>query len=129
MTITLNRNVLLFVVLLVVLGVGGYVIGTRMSDSPASTTAVSGVIPTAGLPGAPPAAGVAAAPPDAAPRIDMATFKTEYDQKTDMLIVDVRTPDQYATGHIVGAVNIPEAEAQSRLAEMPKDKRIVLYCA
>ncbi len=128
MTITLNRNILLFVVLLVALGVGGYFIGTGMSEGP-STADVAGGVPTAALPGAPPAVDLATAPADTAPRIDLATFKADFDQKVDMLIVDVRSPDMFATGHIAGAVNIPEAEAQNRMSEIPKDKSIVLYCA
>lgn len=128
MTITLNRNVILFVVLLVVLGVGGYVIGTGMGGSPETTAVVSGGA-TAAVPGAPPPIDVAAPPADTAPRVDLATFKSFYDAKEDMLIVDVRSADQFAAGHIAGAVNIPEAEASSRLAELPQDKRIILYCA
>ena len=130
MTFTVNRNVLIFVVLLIALGVGGYVIGTQMGDEPATTTEVA-----TGATVDPAAAqlmfgATAPAPPaDTAPRLDMASFKAAFDQNTDMLIVDVRTPDGFAAGHIPGAVNIPEAEAVTRMAEMPKDKRIVLYCA
>jgi len=67
--------------------------------------------------------------PDTAPRIEMDAFKQEYDQKADVLVVDVRTPDQFAAGHIAGAINVPEADVEKRLADLPKGKRIVLYCA
>ena len=47
------------------------------------------------------------------------------------LILDVRSPQEYAEGHIPGAINIPHDQLGSRLAEISsfKDKEIVLYCA
>jgi rhodanese-related sulfurtransferase len=101
-----------------------------MSDTPAATTDVSGGATVAAPPAAQPALVSTVAPAaDTAPRIDMASFKAAFDEKADMMIVDVRTPDGFAAGHIPGAVNIPEAEVGARMAEMPKDARIVLYCA
>lgn len=46
------------------------------------------------------------------------------------LILDVRTPEEYAEGHVPGAKNIPHDQLGSRLAELDayKDKDIVLYC-
>lgn len=44
------------------------------------------------------------------------------------LVVDVRTPAEYEAGHIASAVNIPVDEIRKRLAEIPKDKEIILYC-
>ena len=46
----------------------------------------------------------------------------------DVLILDVRNPDEAAQGMIKGAVLIPDEELQSRLAELPKNKRIVAHC-
>jgi rhodanese-related sulfurtransferase len=43
-------------------------------------------------------------------------------------VLDVRTPEEYASGYVPGAVNIPHDQLASRLAEVPKDKEIVLYC-
>jgi hypothetical protein len=134
MTVTINRNVLIFVVALVLLGVVGYFIGQRAS-SPAATVGgpavVTATLPVPGVAGLtdPNAVAPATVAPDTAPRIEADAFKQEFDNKQDMIIVDVRTPDAYAAGHIVGAVNIPEAEVAGRLAELPKDKHIVLYCA
>lgn len=47
------------------------------------------------------------------------------------LILDVRSPQEYAEGHIPGAINIPHDQLSSRVAEIGsyKDKEIVLYCA
>lgn len=44
-------------------------------------------------------------------------------------IVDVRTPDEFRDGAYPGAVNIPVQSLGARLAEIPKDKPIVVYCA
>ncbi len=47
-------------------------------------------------------------------------------QKT--LILDVRTPEEYAEGTVPGAVNIPVDDLRGRLNELPKDKRIIVFC-
>jgi NADPH-dependent 2,4-dienoyl-CoA reductase/sulfur reductase-like enzyme/rhodanese-related sulfurtransferase len=46
----------------------------------------------------------------------------------EYLILDVRTPEEYEFGHIKGAVNIPVDELRNRLNELPKDKKIIVYC-
>lgn len=44
------------------------------------------------------------------------------------LLIDVRTPEEFAGGHIEGAVNIPVDALASRLSEVPAGQPIVLYC-
>ncbi|HMP02257.1 MAG TPA: rhodanese-like domain-containing protein, partial [Gemmatales bacterium] len=44
------------------------------------------------------------------------------------LLVDVRTPPEFAGGHIPGAVNIPMDEVRSRLSELPRERQIAVYC-
>jgi len=46
------------------------------------------------------------------------------------LIVDVRTPEEYAAGHVPGAVNIPYTHLPARASALAVggDKDIVLYC-
>jgi phage shock protein E len=43
-------------------------------------------------------------------------------------VLDVRAPEEFVTGHVPGAVNIPYDQVAARLAEVPKDQDIVLYC-
>ena len=43
-------------------------------------------------------------------------------------LVDVRTADEYAVGSIPGAVNIPLDDLRQRLAELPTDRPIYLFC-
>ncbi len=54
----------------------------------------------------------------------------ERQQKDDetTYVLDVRSPEEYASGHVPGAVNIPYDQIASRIAEVPKDKDVVLYC-
>jgi len=46
----------------------------------------------------------------------------------ELVVLDVRTADEFVTGYVPGAVNIPHDQLASRLAEVPKDKEVVLYC-
>jgi rhodanese-related sulfurtransferase len=43
-------------------------------------------------------------------------------------VIDVRSPSEYATGHIPGAVNMPMDQVQSRLPDMESQALIVLLC-
>jgi len=44
------------------------------------------------------------------------------------LLVDVRDPEEFETGHVPDAKNIPLPELRGRLAELQKDQEIRLYC-
>jgi peroxiredoxin family protein/rhodanese-related sulfurtransferase/TusA-related sulfurtransferase len=46
----------------------------------------------------------------------------------DTVLLDVRTPDEYALGSIEGSLNISVDELRSRLSEIPKDKKIIIFC-
>ena len=43
-------------------------------------------------------------------------------------VLDVRPPEEFAQGHVPGAVNIPVHELEKRLAELPKRREVVAYC-
>lgn len=43
-------------------------------------------------------------------------------------VLDVRSAEEFVTGHVPGAVNIPHDQLAARLAEVPKDKEVLLYC-
>ncbi|MFJ7975092.1 rhodanese-like domain-containing protein [Peribacillus sp. JNUCC 23] len=43
-------------------------------------------------------------------------------------LFDVREPNEYEGGHILGARNIPLTQVKTRLTELRKDKPIYLYC-
>ena len=46
------------------------------------------------------------------------------------LVIDVRTPAEYRTSHVAGALNIPYEQIATRIAAVVPDRqaRIVLYC-
>ncbi len=46
----------------------------------------------------------------------------------DVLILDVRNPDEANAGMIKGAMLIPDEELAARIAEVPKNKRILTHC-
>ncbi len=46
----------------------------------------------------------------------------------DAVVIDVRPSDEFAAGHIAGAVSMPLGDLEKRLSELPKGKPIVAYC-
>ena len=48
----------------------------------------------------------------------------------DVLILDVRTPDEFRSGHVPDALNIPHDQLSDRLAELGSDpdRTVVVYC-
>lgn len=53
-------------------------------------------------------------------------------QKKDpsVIILDVRSPEEFAAGHVPGAINIPYTHLPARISAMPSptDKDVVVYC-
>ena len=51
-------------------------------------------------------------------------------QPDSPLVIDIRSPDMFAEGHIAGSVNIPEADLPDRMDEIPADRDapIVMVC-
>jgi len=43
-------------------------------------------------------------------------------------VLDVRPEDEFAVGHLPGALNIPLAELERRLGELPADRDVIAYC-
>ena len=73
-----------------------------------------------------------AAPPAAnaePPRMTFDEFMALYnDPARRPVVLDVRTRAAYDKGHIRGAISVPEAEVDARVAEIPKDRLVVAYC-
>lgn len=47
------------------------------------------------------------------------------------IIIDVREPFEFASGHVAGALNIPPSELMNgapQLKDVPKDTKLILYC-
>jgi len=58
------------------------------------------------------------------PKVDYAQLMND-----GAIIVDVRTPGEYAGGHIKGSRNIPLQSLTQNLSKLPKDKVIITCCA
>jgi len=43
-------------------------------------------------------------------------------------VIDVRPPDEFALGHVPGAINVPLGTLESHLSELDSDKEVVAYC-
>jgi rhodanese-related sulfurtransferase len=82
--------------------------------------------------------------PAAAPEHAASHFETQFTFETDcwdthaaigggspgFVLLDVRSPALFATGHIRGAVNLPHAKIiAAKLSEYPKSTLFVAYCA
>ena len=50
-------------------------------------------------------------------------------QQEEALVIDVRSADEWATGHIKGAINIPVDDLLSRMDELPQEKDLLFVCA
>ncbi|MFO6423998.1 rhodanese-like domain-containing protein [Motilimonas sp. KMU-193] len=46
----------------------------------------------------------------------------------DMQIIDVRSPSEFAQGHVQGAINIPYDQIGQQLSRLSQTKDIVVYC-
>jgi rhodanese-related sulfurtransferase len=67
----------------------------------------------------------------ATPKIDQTSLLKRIEKKDPtMVILDVRTPEEYAAGHVPGAINIPYTHLPARISEVADaaDKDIVVYC-
>ena len=61
-------------------------------------------------------------------QITPAQYQSTFDADAPHTLLDVRTPDEFASGHIADAVNISVETLGGRLAEVPKDQPVVVYC-
>jgi glyoxylase-like metal-dependent hydrolase (beta-lactamase superfamily II)/rhodanese-related sulfurtransferase len=43
-------------------------------------------------------------------------------------VVDVREPEEFVSGHVPGAVNLPQADLANRLDEVPRDRPVFVIC-
>jgi rhodanese-related sulfurtransferase len=65
------------------------------------------------------------APANIAPDAYVAEYR---DGGADHILIDVREPYEFDSGHIAGAVNIPLGELSNRLSEVPAETQVIVYC-
>ncbi len=74
-------------------------------------------------------AGVAADPQyNDAPNISATALHALRESGVAPVVIDVRTAEEYASGHIPGAVNIPFDQIAQRIAEVDAPNGVALYC-
>jgi phage shock protein E len=80
-------------------------------------------------------AGCGAAAPTVAPStgsgalpLTVSVAQVDQMQQAGDLVLDVREPSEWAAGHIAGATLIPLGDLPARLAELPRDRTIVVVC-
>jgi rhodanese-related sulfurtransferase len=61
-------------------------------------------------------------------RVSIEEAAEEYG-KDDAVFVDVRRPDEYAQGHVKGALFITVDNLLGRIDELPQDKKLYFICA
>ena len=61
-------------------------------------------------------------------RIDSLAYKSDYFEQRNHVLVDVRTPQEFKSGHIPGAKNIPLQTIQKELTKITKDQPVVFVC-
>jgi glyoxylase-like metal-dependent hydrolase (beta-lactamase superfamily II)/rhodanese-related sulfurtransferase len=64
----------------------------------------------------------------AVPEVEATTLDRRPPWPPALTILDVREPQEYALGHVPGAINLPQAELASRLDELPQVKAYLLIC-
>jgi NADPH-dependent 2,4-dienoyl-CoA reductase/sulfur reductase-like enzyme/rhodanese-related sulfurtransferase len=47
---------------------------------------------------------------------------------SDSFLLDVRDPEEFETSHVPGAINLPLNCIRHRLAELPRDRELLIYC-
>lgn len=55
-------------------------------------------------------------------------FRKEIEGSPSRILIDVREPNEFKSGFIPGAKNIPLSQLNRRLAEIPQDRELFLYC-
>ncbi len=72
---------------------------------------------------------ITAEKPEKAQYIDISVQQgKELIDRSEVFILDVRTQEEYDAGHIKGSMLIPLQVIDKRLNEIPKDRKILVYC-
>jgi len=69
-----------------------------------------------------------AEPPTEAPDITASDLNARRISGDAPVVIDVRTAEEFATGHIPGALNIPFDEVAERISEVDAPNGVALYC-
>ncbi len=98
--------------------------GASLADSPPATKPPPVATPVAAAPAS------AAVKPTVGSMTADELLARQRANDASLVALDVRTPEEYAEGHVPGAVNVPHDQVGARLGELQslKDKDVVVYC-
>jgi rhodanese-related sulfurtransferase len=68
-------------------------------------------------------------PLDSLPQLSVEDVREELAAHSTMEIIDVRRPQEFATGHVPQAKNIPLSELEKHIQELPGDRPVAVICA
>ena len=66
--------------------------------------------------------------PTAAPAVREVDLDALERRPPEAVVLDVREPEEYAHGHVPGAVSLPQADLATRLGEVPRDRPLLVVC-
>jgi rhodanese-related sulfurtransferase len=73
--------------------------------------------------------GGAAPAAEAVHSISPSDYQTQFmNTSAPHLLIDVRTPEEFASGHIARSINISVETLENRLSEIPHDQPVIVYC-
>jgi len=89
---------------------------------------VASLVLAVGLTLAAPAVGDPVDPSTAVPSLSPVDLEARVKAGTAPVIIDVRTPQEYAASHVPGALNISFEEIGARISEVHAPNGVALYC-
>ena len=60
--------------------------------------------------------------------ISVSDARAMIQSSSNLLVVDVRTPEEYTQGHLKGAINIPLSDLQLRIGGLEQNRPMLVYC-
>jgi rhodanese-related sulfurtransferase len=63
-----------------------------------------------------------------APKVTVSELNTRLSKGERFQLIDVRSPQEYAEGHVPGAMNLPMDQAEARLSDLQRQDPVVLIC-
>jgi rhodanese-related sulfurtransferase len=104
------------------------VMSTMAQATEPTATATSSAVPATAAKAVVPAVPATAQPAVMKPMSQEELLEHQSKHAGHLYVLDVRSPEEFREGHVPGAVNVPYDQIAARIAEVPKDKDVVLYC-
>lgn len=60
--------------------------------------------------------------------ISVSDARAMMQSSSNVLVIDVRTPEEYVQGHLKGAINIPLSDLPPRIEALEQNRPILVYC-